>query len=366
MKMDNETVDVTQVGPGTVGGNFLRQYWVPCMLSKELVADGTPIRLPLLGEKLIAFRDSAGRVGIMDQRCPHRCASLFLGRNEEDGLRCVYHGWKFDVEGNCVDSPSVPEPEGSTIRAKIKAKAYKVVERNGLVWVYMGLNQESPPPLPAIEVNMLPESEVRFSFVARDCNWLQSLEGDIDTAHFGFLHTGALDISNLDPSHALYPQTLNRSPKYEVAETPWGTSYGAYRPAGDGLTYWRVSNFMFPFFTHTPQGDFSKYVHTRAWVPIDDHRTMLISMGWVGALESALNPFSMDGYWARDNLLPNTSDWYGFRFKLRENEANDWMIDREAQRSGVNFTGLDNIHLQDQAVTESMAGNWSRTIAGNI
>src|SRR5215470_17925507 len=152
-----EGAELTRVGPGTVMGELMRQYWIPAALSSELKVDGAPLRLMLLGEKLIAFRDSAGRVGVMDHRCPHRCASLFLGRNEENGLRCVYHGWKFDVAGNCVDMPSVPVQQD--FKEKVKAKAYPATERAGLVWVYMGSAAEAPP-FPEIEAALLPDSEL--------------------------------------------------------------------------------------------------------------------------------------------------------------------------------------------------------------
>ncbi|MBU1360388.1 MAG: Rieske 2Fe-2S domain-containing protein, partial [Gammaproteobacteria bacterium] len=130
-------------------GEFMRQYWLPAAMSSEVTADGDPMRLMILGEKLVAFRDTQGRVGIMDHRCPHRCASLFLGRNEQGGLRCVYHGWKFDVDGACLDMPNMPEHR--EFKARVRAKAYRTAERNGLIWVYMGADQASPPPLPRIE-----------------------------------------------------------------------------------------------------------------------------------------------------------------------------------------------------------------------
>ena len=172
---------LTRTGPGTQMGNLMREYWIPACLSSELKADGEPMRLMLLGEQLIAFRDTDGRVGIMEHRCPHRCASLFFGRNEEGGLRCVYHGWKFDVEGNCLDMPNVPPAQD--FKGRIKAKAYKVVERAGFVWTYMGSRKEAPG-LPNVEVLMLPEDERMTRVHMRECNWFQSLEGDIDTSHF--------------------------------------------------------------------------------------------------------------------------------------------------------------------------------------
>src|SRR5437763_5677765 len=153
-RLASQSEMMTRVGPGTVMGDLMRRYWLPALACSELKADGDPVRLMLLGEKLIAFRDSRGRVGVMDQRCPHRCASLFFGRNEEGGMRCVYHGWKFDVEGNCMDMPNVPAAQD--FKARIKAKAYNVVERAGFLWTYMG-KRAQPPELPNVEVLMLPE-----------------------------------------------------------------------------------------------------------------------------------------------------------------------------------------------------------------
>ena len=192
-----ESTLLTRVGPGSTMGDFMRQYWIPAAKSSELVADGAPVRLMLLGEQLIAFRDSAGRVGVMDHRCPHRCASLFFGRNEEDGLRCVYHGWKYDVDGICLDMANVPPHQD--FKDKVRAKAYPACERNGVVWTYMGPRKE-PPPLPAIEAALMPVGKTAITFVQRECNWLQAIEGDIDTSHFGFLHAGHLDYRNSRPT----------------------------------------------------------------------------------------------------------------------------------------------------------------------
>jgi phenylpropionate dioxygenase-like ring-hydroxylating dioxygenase large terminal subunit len=348
-----DSEDLVHVGPGTVMGGLMRQYWLPAAMSSELRADGNPMRLMLLGEKLIAFRDSSGRVGVMDQKCPHRCASLFLGRNEENGIRCLYHGWKFDAEGNCVDMPNLAgSPE---FKSRIKAKAYKTAERNGLVWVYMG-EREAAPPLPQIEATLLPESEVNIIFAQRECNWLQALEGEIDTSHFGFLHAGSVDPVDVAEDNLLRFTVADRAPEYHVAETECGMMYAAYRPAAPGRTYWRFANFMMPFWTQTPQGKFTEHLHNRAWVPIDDHHTMFISLVWrhhppsVGANKRGE---MLPGFQRIFDHVPNTTDWYG-RWRLKGRSENDWLIDREAQKSGGNFSGIVGIHQQDQAVTESM------------
>src|SRR5437868_1530261 len=183
-KEDNEAV--TRVGPGTLMGTLVRQYWLPAMLSSELPQpDSDPLRIMLLGEKLIAFRDTNGKVGLIQNHCPHRGASLFFGRNEEAGLRCVYHGWKFDVEGNCIDMPN--EPAESDFKHKVKAVAYPTQERGGVVWAYLG-PRKIPPPLPDLEGNMQASSHEFASATQLPCNWLQILEGDIDTTHVAFLH----------------------------------------------------------------------------------------------------------------------------------------------------------------------------------
>lgn len=350
---DNE--DLTRVGPGTVMGQFMREFWIPAAMSKELTPDAPPTRLMLLGEQLIAFRDSSGRVGVMDHRCPHRCASLFLGRNEKDGIRCIYHGWKFDVEGNCLDQANVaPEQQ---FKEKVKAKAYRVVERNGLVWIYMGARKQAPD-LPEIEATLVPEGENQISFLQRECNWLQGLEGDIDTSHFGFLHAGSLELDDFPEHHPGRHTLVNRAPEYKVTDTDWGTMYGAYRKDEDGQMSWRVAHFSFPFWAHTPNIEFTKRVVGKAWVPMDDTHTMLVTIfgGAAGSQNISNIPLKngkvMPGGEAID-YLPNTSDWYG-RWRPTGNARNDYLIDREAQRNNQIYSGIHGIVMQDQAITESM------------
>src|SRR5713101_3719426 len=177
-KVENDLL--TQTNSGTGAGEYLRRFWLPALLASEVpTPDCPPVRIRLLGEDLVAFRDTHGRVGLMEEFCPHRRSSLFWGRNEECGLRCVYHGWKYDVTGACVDMPS--EPAESSFKHKIKTTAYPCRERGGVVWAYLG--QREPPPLPDLEPNMLPEGTYSVGLTLRECNWLQALEGDIDTSH---------------------------------------------------------------------------------------------------------------------------------------------------------------------------------------
>ena len=345
-----ESEILTRVGPGTMMGNVFRRYWLPALKSSELKADGDPVRFRLLGENLIAFRDTQGRVGVMDHRCPHRCASLFFGRNEEGGIRCVYHGWKFDVDGNCLDMANVPPHQD--FKHKVHAKAYKAAERNGIVWVYMGVAAEAPE-LPAIAATLIPEGEAKIDFVMRHCNWLQGMEGDIDTSHLNFLHYGSMGGGDFEPNDPTRFGAIHKDPEYKVSDTDLGTFYGCYRPADPGLTYWRIAHFMFPCWTLAPFIDFNHYRLARAWVPLDDTHMMFVMVAHKDSRPGARNRTATPaGTGVRDTHLPNTTDWLG-RWRLRGNRANDYEIDREVQRT-QSYTGIEGIHMQDQAVTESM------------
>jgi phthalate 4,5-dioxygenase oxygenase subunit len=348
---------LTRTGPGTPMGDLVRQYWVPAMLSSELPRPNCPpVRVLLLGEKLIGFRDSEGRVGLLDNFCPHRGASLFFARNEECGLRCVYHGWKFDVEGRCVDMPS--EPAESNFRTKVRARAYPCREQGGLVWAYLGPREE-PPPLPDLEAVHAPEGTIRATAISRDCNWVQAMEGDIDTAHIGFLHFGSDRAEDAPEGTFRYYALKDRAPKYAVLDTAYGSMYGAYRPGRPGQQYWRIAQFLFPFYTMPPTGLLGRKMTARAWVPMDDQHSMLYSLvhnpdvsgdrRQQGSAGAVLNP-----------LKPNTSDWYG-RFRLEANEGNDYLMDRERQERDEEYSGIDGIHTQDQAITESMGSVFDRT-----
>jgi len=349
---DNATL--TQVGPGTVMGDLFRQYWLPAVRSDELATpDCPPVRIRILGENLIAFRLTSGKVGLIADACPHRGASLFFGRNEEEGLRCVYHGWKFDVTGACVDMPS--EPAESNFKAKVHAKAYPCVERNGTLWTYMG-PRETPPPLPVIEANLESQAGVLTETTLRECSWLQALEGDIDTTHVGFLHNGSMQPADLRQGSYLYYTVTDRTPRYAVVDTDFGVLYGAYRPAEPGAHYWRVGCFMFPAYTMVPTGILGTQVLARIWVPLDDETVM----HWSWSVPTAQ---SMAGRAAANfgaaSYLPNGTGWYE-RWRPVQDPRNDYLIDREAQRT-ASFTGIDGVSTQDQMITESLGAICDRT-----
>jgi phthalate 4,5-dioxygenase len=309
-KPENELL--CRVGPGTLMGNLMRHYWIPGALATELPnSDGRPLRLRLLGENLIAFRASSGDIGVLQNNCPHRGASLFFGRNEEEGLRCVYHGWKFDVSGRCVDMPN--EPPESNFKDKVRAESYKAQERSGVIWIYMGPRQDSPPPLPDIEANMLPDGEWSTSIFQRDCNWMQALEGDIDTGHTVFLHTGAVQPSEAPAGSWGYHALNDRAPRFEAVDTEVGAMYTAYRYIDAETTYHRIAQFLFPFYTMIPTGVLGLEVRVRAWVPIDDGHTFGLSMSKVNPNQRRRDPTV---------LQPNTTDWLG-RFRPEANSGND-------------------------------------------
>src|ERR1700722_19374825 len=207
-----DTQVLTRVAPGTPTGELFRQYWIPVVMSSELEPGGAPLRVKLLGEELVAFRSNTGQVGLTDHRCPHRCASLFYGRNEDGGLRCIYHGWKFAADGSCLDMPNLPPHQ--SVKDKVRIKAYPTEERVGVVWAYMG-RRAALPSFPDHPVFHVPPGRISVWCMQRECNYLQALEGDLDPSHAGFLHTGVTPTGL--PEDA--PETLgylNRTPEFKV------------------------------------------------------------------------------------------------------------------------------------------------------
>ena len=339
---------ISRVGPGTEMGTLMREYWVPVMLSSEVpTPDCDPVRVLILGEKLIGFRDSDGNVGLIQNLCPHRGASLFCGRNEEGGLRCVYHGWKFDVDGACVDMPN--EPAESNFKSRIKATTYPCEERSGMIWAYLG-SRETPPPLPNLEPNSFEPEQAANSVALRNCNWLQALEGDIDTVHQGFLHHGSMKAEDVAEGTFQYYIAHDRAPHYVAIDTNYGSMYGGYRPGPPGQVYWRIAHYLFPFYTMPPPGVLGHQITVRAWVPVDDSHTLIFTMGPASQRAGGGMP-----------MHENSTDWLG-RYRLIADADNDFLIDREKQRANVSYTGIDGIFTQDQAVTESMGGLLDRTV----
>jgi nitrite reductase/ring-hydroxylating ferredoxin subunit len=342
---------ITRVGPGTPMGNALRRYWMPALLASELPGpDCPPVRVKLLGEELVAFRDTAGRVGLIEEFCPHRLASLFLGRNEEHGLRCVYHGWKFDVAGACVDMPN--EPAASSFKDRIHTTAYPVEEKGGVVWAYMG-PPEKKPELPDQEWMRAPATHSFVSVTHEFANFVQTVEGGIDTAHSSFLHN-----NNLSDKTGF--RQIATAPRLEVVKTPYGFQYASLRDIGNDDIYLRLYTFVMPFHQMRASqiqasagegGGRRAAVPTNAghmWVPIDDENTLVFN--WMYATDPEI-PFP-EGHVekAETNLGRGQTGEGRIRHRLR---ANDWLVDREMQRT-ENFSGIFGVNSQDLAVQESM------------
>jgi phthalate 4,5-dioxygenase len=340
---------LVRVGQGSAAGTLFRRYWQPALLSSELPeSDGAPVRVRIFGEDLVAFRDTNGRAALVDAYCPHRRAPLFFGRNEECGIRCVYHGWKFDAAGNCVDLPS--EPEGSPMKATIKLKAYPTFEGGGLIWAYLGPAERKPPP-PDYEWMRAPPTHRHITKTFEACNYLQALEGGLDTAHSSFLH-------NLKLGDRGLLRNRDGAPRIEVEPTEYGYSYISRRKADETSSYVRIYHYVMPF--QQMRGNVTARVGGRArfprldghlWVPVDDESTCVYN--WAYSYDES-TPFTheflkfIDGDYGRGNsdLIPGT-------FWLKRNLTNDYMIDRRVQKT-ENFTGIVGVNTQDFAMQEGM------------
>jgi phthalate 4,5-dioxygenase oxygenase subunit len=345
---------ITRTGPKTPMGEVFRQYWLPALLSEELPEnDCPPVRVKLLSERLIAFRDSAGKLGLIDEFCAHRGVSLWFGRNEECGLRCPYHGWKFSVTGECLDIPS--EPEESGFRKKIKLKSYPLVERGGILWTYMG-PPELQPPLPSWEFIMVKPAQTFSSKRLQQCNWLQALEGGIDSAHVSFLHRGDLNSDPLFKGTRGNEYNLNDfRPHFEIVEHSSGLYIGARRQAEDGNYYWRITPWVMPCFTMVPpRGDHP--IHGHFWIPIDDENCWAWSFDYhpVRNLTDAEVGAMRDGKGIHVKYVPGT-------YLPMANKDNDYLIDRAAQRVGTTYSGVEGIAMQDASLQESMGPIVDRT-----
>jgi phthalate 4,5-dioxygenase oxygenase subunit len=338
---------LTQTGAGTPMGDLFRRYWIPALMSSELPeADCPPVRVKLLSERMIAFRDTASKLGLTDEFCAHRGVSLWFGRNEENGLRCAYHGWKYDNTGQCVDVPS--EPVESGYCKKIKLKSYPLVERGGILWTYMG-PPELQPELPEFEFAMVTPERRFISKRNQECNYLQAMEGGIDSSHVSFLHSGALEQDPLFKGAKGNKYNLQDfQVKFEVVESEGGLLIGARRNAENGNYYWRITQWVMPCFTAIPpRGDHP--IHGHFWVPIDDETCWSWSYDYHPARDltdkevQAMN----DGYGIHAKLIPGT-------FIPLQNKGNDYLMDRAGQKAKVTYSGISGIAIQDSSLQESM------------
>ena len=348
---DNEML--TQIGPGTPMGGLFRRFWLPALLSSELPEpDGEPVRLKLLGEELITYRDTEGRVGCIDAYCPHRGAPMFFGRNEESGLRCIYHGWKFNVDGDCVHMPNCVE--GDSYREKIKIAAYPAIEGGGLVWIYMGPKEKTPPP-PGFDWFSNPSSWTHAAKYIYHSNYMQAIEGDFDPSHGAFLHS-TLDGNVSNPANkftGITSRPVGTSPEY-IPPEPEPVEY----ECGVGTTRRRGSttsnggpgvSWLMPCFDPVGLASSGTYP-LNIKVPADDEHTIYFRIRW-----NPVAPLTEQQIWdLRIGGLINPPQEPG-TFLYKDNIFNDYNIDRIKQKQ-FTFSGMSMTAVQDTALQENQWG----------
>lgn len=352
---------LTRVGPDTAMGRLMRRYWVPAVLSSELEAGGDPKRVRLLGEDLVAFRDTEGRVGLVDEACPHRGASLALARAEGCGLRCLYHGWLIGTDGRILETP--PEPEELGFKERVRALAYPTNEAGGVVWAYLGPT-DAQPPLPIFEFATVPPEHVHIMKASLACNWAQVLEGILDSAHSNYLHSNVIKPAKRSGSALDADLNINRpsndgKPRLEVRNTEYGFRYAAIRKPlqhADKFAYVRTSLFMAPFWGMVPSA--TGWGNVQAMVPIDDDRTAFYHFKY--CLDAPISPEERTRHEA----------WAGMRmgldidpatFRPRASRDNTWLQDRTLMQRGESWSGLPGVAVEDFAVEESMGPVYDRT-----
>ena len=349
---DNELL--TRSGPGTPMGEFLRRFWQPVALSQELPGpDGDPVRVAIMNEDLLAFRDSSGRIGLVSPRCPHRGADLYYGRNEEAGLRCAYHGWKFDVQGKCLETPTIASD--AAYREKVCLTSYPTREWGDFVWAWLG-PRDVVPALPHLEFALLPAEHRVVQKKLQECNWAQSIEGGLDTAHFSFLHmpapsvplgqtAGTITQANADQQRLAWMRN-DPMPKFVVREHDAGFVAGAARQTDGPQLYWRISQFMQPNHSLAPNALKGETYQGQTWVPIDDHSCWIYCYAWnpERALTAAEREKISAGHGVFAALGPG-------HVPLR-NRGNDYLLDRSEQRR-ASFTGVKGVAEQDAMIQDS-------------
>ncbi|MDB5080008.1 MAG: hypothetical protein JWP00_1932 [Chloroflexi bacterium] len=348
-KENNELL--TRVGPGTLMGQVLRQYWVPALRSAKLEIDGAPERVRLFGESFVAFRDTNGRVGFLDEGCPHRGVSLALGRNEECGLRCIFHGWKMNVDGQVVEVPS--EPQGSNLASKVRVNHYPVHEAGGIIWVWLGKGSE-PPQFPAFDFTALPHENIVPRSAIQKCNWVQALEGLLDSSHVSSLHQAWLppDTGSMEGPFAGVSTSL--APQYEITERPYGFTANARRTAPNGTAVNRYTEFVLPFYCFIPNTLETVKVMA-CGVPIDDETTRFWEISWnpLGPLDAATSDAARNFGKASQDLDNYYQPSYG--------PDKVWGQDREMMKQG-HYSGIVALAFEDFVVQESQGAIVDRSL----
>ena len=361
---------LTRTSAGTPMGDLFRRFWIPVLLAEQLPEpDGPQVRVKVMGEALLAFRDTEGRIGLIEPRCPHRGANLFFGRNEKGGIRCAFHGWKFDVGGHCVDIPIVDPDRVPGMLQKAHIRAYPAREWGGMVWAYMGPPGRMPE-LPAMEFALVPPSHRHVSKKFQECNWAQAAEGGLDTAHFSFLHqpvgesdevlrenaaqaTKGFAKGTMSHDHVRWMRDDPR-PTFDIVKHDAGMVLGTSRHAEPGSRYWRIAQFLMPCHGYTPSATAGQTYHAQTWVPIDDHNCWVYVYSWNP--DRPITDQEREGYRKGGAVYSELGpDWMPIR-----NRGNDYLLDRALQKTG-NFTGITGVSEQDGAIQDSQGWIADRT-----
>lgn len=357
---DNDIL--TRTDAGTPMGQYFRRFWQPVALSRELSEpDGAPLRVTVMGENLVAFRNSKGVVGLVDARCPHRGADLYFGRNENCAIRCVFHGWQFDLQGRPLELPNVP-PEAS-YHQSLRLKAYPTREYGDVVWAYMGPDpwNKPLPEVPQLEFGALPATHRFVTKKLQECNWAQSIEGALDTSHFSFLHMPAPSVpSNANPDAPADEKRLrwireDPLPQFLIIDHDVGFVVGGARRADHGMRYWRSAQFALPSHSTTPSTLPGETHFGYTWVPIDDETCWIYTYAW-----NPDRPLSQDE-------IEKFSSGHGViaevdaNFIPIRNRANNYLIDRQNQKH-ITYTGVRGVAEQDAMIQESQGRIADRTL----
>jgi len=358
--VDNDLL--TSTGPETPMGKFFRHFWQPIALSKELAQkDGSPLCVNIMGEEFIAFRNTNGELGLVDSKCPHRGANLFYGRNEECGIRCVFHGWKFDINGLPMELPNVPP--GAQYHETIRLRSFPVVEFGDIVWGYLGATKSEVETLsepPRLEMGLLPASHRFVTKKLQECNWAQSIEGALDTSHFSFLHMPAPGVpSNQNPDAPADEKRLkwireDTLPQFSIIEHDVGFVVGGSRVADEGKRYWRTAQFALPSHSTTPSTLPGETYFGYTWVPIDDQNCWIYTYAW-----NPVRPLTEDEiekFKAGHGVIAEVDESY---IPIR-NRSNNYLIDREMQKY-INYTGVRGVAEQDAMIQDSQGRIADRT-----
>jgi phthalate 4,5-dioxygenase oxygenase subunit len=350
MLSEADNMLVTRTDSGTPMGEYMRRFWMPALMSSEVLEpDSAPVRIRLMGEDLVAFRDTEGRVGLVDAYCAHRGAPLFFGRNEECGIRCIYHGWKYDVDGNCVDMPN--EPPTSRFKTHVQLKSYPTREAGEVVWAYLGPG-EPPAELPDLEWLRVPSDHVYIRKYVVESNYLQALEGDHDSSHASFLHSamdgqivGERPVGNAEIRRF---HMKDKAPKLHVLNTAYGIITGARRNGSEGRYLWRIVSWLKPFYSLIASEPGTPLL-LNVRVPRDDETSWFYRVSY-----QPDRPLTEELRRSYDEDLVMFSELVDGGPQAKENLDNDYLIDREIQKTKT-FSGIRSIPAQDRAVSERMA-----------